>query len=58
MSQHGQTYCQDLLDMVYIFLWVYVNLWRDKLLLFFLNLIGTEVGEEEYWGLVQYEISA
>jgi len=58
MSQQGQTYCQDLLDMVYTFLWVCVNLWRDKLLLSFLNPIGTEVGEEEYWGLVQCEISA
>lgn len=56
-SQHALTYCQDLLDMVCIFLWVYVDLWRDKLLLSFLSLNGTEVGEEEYWGLVQCEIS-
>lgn len=57
-SMQWQTYCQDLLDMVCIFLWVCANLWRDKLLLFFLNSIGTEAGEEEYWGLVQCEISA
>lgn len=57
-SMQWQTYCQDLPDMVCIFLWVFANLWRDRLLLFFLNLTGTEAGEEEYWGLVQCEISA